>query len=65
VGIENTQARPTSHGLKIMRERAEAFGGSVTVGMAPKKGTLVEARIPIQTIPPVTSIKKSNGSVDL
>ena len=49
VGIANTQARPNSHGMKIMRERAEALGGSVTVGMAPRKGTLVDARIPIQT----------------
>jgi PAS domain S-box-containing protein len=49
VGIDNTQGRPTSHGLKIMRERAEAFGGSVQVGMAPGRGTRVEANIPIQT----------------
>jgi PAS domain S-box-containing protein len=49
VGIANTQHRSASHGLKIMRERAEAFGGSANVGMAPKKGTRVEARIPIHT----------------
>jgi PAS domain S-box-containing protein len=48
VGIENTQRRPNSHGLKIMRERAEAFGGSVFIGMAPERGTRVEAHIPIQ-----------------
>ena len=65
VGIANTQARPNSHGLKIMRERAEAFGGSASVGMAPKGGTLVEARIPIQTIPSVTSMRELNDSVDM
>ncbi len=48
-GVANTRPRPNSHGLKIMRERAQAFGGSVTVGMAPKKGTLVNARVPIRT----------------
>lgn len=37
-----------SHGLNIMRERAEAFGGTVSVKPAPQKGTRVEAFIPIQ-----------------
>jgi signal transduction histidine kinase len=39
---------PRSHGLKIMRERAEAFGGNVTVKSAPGEGTQVEAVIPIE-----------------
>ena len=49
IGIESMQGlkRPNSHGLKIMRERAEAFGGSVNIESAPGKGTKVEARIPI------------------
>ena len=38
---------PRSHGLKIMRERAEAFGGNVTVKSAPGEGTVVEATIPV------------------
>ena len=50
VGIANKNhgGHPRSHGLKIMRERAEAFGGNVNVGPAVGKGTLVEASIPIQ-----------------
>jgi signal transduction histidine kinase len=39
---------PNSHGLKIMRERAEAFGGSVTVESAPGEGTKVDAVLPIE-----------------
>jgi len=50
VGITDlTKARRLdSHGLQIMRERAEAFGGSISIGLAPKQGTRVEALIPIQ-----------------
>ena len=39
--------RPGSHGLTIMRERAEAFGGNLKVGSMPGKGTKVEMSIPI------------------
>jgi PAS domain S-box-containing protein len=39
--------RPGSHGLTIMRERAEAFGGELEVSSVPGKGTKVEATIPI------------------
>jgi len=38
--------RPGSHGLTIMRERAEAFGGNLKVGSVPGKGTKVEMSIP-------------------
>jgi signal transduction histidine kinase len=31
-----------------MRERAQAFGGSVHIESAPGKGTKVEARIPVE-----------------
>jgi PAS domain S-box-containing protein len=50
VGITDVlkASRPDSHGLKIMRERAEAYGGSLNVGPAPGRGTRVEAYIPIQ-----------------
>jgi signal transduction histidine kinase len=44
----NSTTRPGSHGLKIMRERAEAFGGSVTVQSVLGEGTKVEATIPIE-----------------
>lgn len=40
--------RPGSHGLTIMRERAEAFGGSLQVRSVPGKGTTVEVKIPIE-----------------
>jgi len=51
-GIGIVEGRKTtrldSHGLRIMRERAEAFGGNVSIGLAPDRGTRVEAYIPIQ-----------------
>ena len=48
-GIESWQEanRPGSHGLTIMRERAEAFGGNLKVGSAPGQGTKVEMSIPM------------------
>ena len=48
-GIQSWQDtnRPGSHGLTIMRERAEAFGGDLEVSSIPGKGTKVEASIPI------------------
>ena len=48
-----------------MRERAEAFGGSVNIGMAPEGGTRVEARIPIQTDTPMTDLMELNNPVDV
>jgi len=39
--------RPGSHGLTIMRERAEAFGGTLNVGSVPGKGTKIEMSIPL------------------
>ena len=39
--------RPGSHGLTIMRERAEAFGGKLNVSSVPGQGTRVEMSIPI------------------
>jgi PAS domain S-box-containing protein len=50
VGIQSWQEanRPGSHGLTIMRERADAFGGSLNVGSVPGKGTKVEVNIPLQ-----------------
>jgi signal transduction histidine kinase len=50
IGIGDVQKKGylNSHGLKIMRERVEAFGGSLNLGPAPGKGTRIEASIPIQ-----------------
>jgi len=35
--------------LTIMREPAEAFGGSLMVSSVPGKGTRVEVKIPVET----------------
>ncbi|HEX6269076.1 MAG TPA: PAS domain S-box protein [Anaerolineales bacterium] len=50
VGMASLQAAtgPTNHGVRIMRERAEAFGGSVEIESAPGEGTKVKVRIPIE-----------------
>ena len=50
-GIASLQeaSRPGSHGLTIMRERAEAFGGHFMVSSVPGKGTKIEVRIPVET----------------
>ena len=40
--------RPGSHGLTIMRERAEAVGGNLKVSSTPGQGTQVEASFPFQ-----------------
>jgi signal transduction histidine kinase len=49
IGNEQGSSRPDSHGLKIMRERAEAVGGTLKVSSSPGKGTRIEASIPIQS----------------
>jgi signal transduction histidine kinase len=50
IGIESWQDanRPGSHGLTIMRERAEAFGGNLKVRSVPAQGTTVEVTIPFR-----------------
>jgi signal transduction histidine kinase len=51
VGMEASQGKPhVSHGLKIMHERAEAFGGTVNIGSFGGKGTKVEAIIPLENV---------------
>ena len=52
--------RPGSHGLTIMRERAEAFGGSLKLNSVPGKGTTVEVKIPIDTSDLSPSEKEKN-----
>jgi signal transduction histidine kinase len=39
--------QPGSHGLRIMRERAEAFGGSLKINSTYKNGTKIEVKIPL------------------
>ena len=39
--------QPGSHGLRIMRERAEAFGGSLKIHSTYKNGTKIEVKIPL------------------
>jgi two-component system sensor histidine kinase UhpB len=49
VGIPSLEGvrRPRSHGLKIMRERAEALEGNLQIVSAPGKGTKIEVAIPL------------------
>jgi PAS domain S-box-containing protein len=51
IGMEASQpiTHPSSHGLKIMRERAEAIGGTLMIESEPGKGTKVKVIIPIGT----------------
>ena len=61
IGILSWQKanQPGSHGLRIIRERAEAFGGSLTVHSTYKKGTRIEVKIPlINTNPQPVSRKR-------
>jgi PAS domain S-box-containing protein len=39
--------QPGSHGLRIMRERAEAFGGYLKIHSTYKNGTKIEVKIPM------------------
>jgi signal transduction histidine kinase len=50
IGIQSWQEanRPGSHGMTIMRERAEAFGGNLRVRSVPGQGTRIEAVIPLR-----------------
>ena len=41
-------ARTESHGLEVMRERAESIGGRFMVNSTPKQGTLIQIEIPIK-----------------
>jgi PAS domain S-box-containing protein len=48
-GIKSLKSarRSGSHGMTIMRERAEAFGGNFDVTSVPGQGTKIEVRVPI------------------
>jgi PAS domain S-box-containing protein len=48
-GIQSLQSarRSGHHGMTIMRERAEAFGGDFNVTSVPGQGTKIEVRVPM------------------
>lgn len=50
IGMDARQSssRPGSHGLTIMRERAEAVGGTLGISSQLGAGTRIEANIPLQ-----------------
>ena len=48
-GVRNGNgSNPDGHGLMIMRERAEAVGGTVVITSVPGNGTRIEASLPFQ-----------------
>lgn len=49
VGMDSLEpySRTQSHGLAIMRERAEAVGGIFVLSSEPRKGTKIEVNIPV------------------
>lgn len=51
IGFESSTIHRAGHGLNIMRERAEAVGGSLLITSIPGKGTKIEVKIPVQSIP--------------
>ena len=61
IGIESwSEANQSgSHGLTIMRERAEAFGGSIKVSSVPGKGTKVDVSIPAEPNNPPQAQKET------
>jgi two-component system sensor histidine kinase UhpB len=50
-GFEADHIHNAGHGLNIMRERVEAVSGSFRITSIPGKGTKIEVKIPIQSIP--------------
>jgi signal transduction histidine kinase len=49
VGIKSLESarRSGSHGMTIMRERAEAFGGNFNITSVHGQGTKIEVRVPV------------------
>ena len=50
VGFQSwsSTGQPNGHGLMLMRERAEAVGGTLKVSSIPAKGTRIEAYLPFE-----------------
>lgn len=59
VGMDLTrpEAYTGSHGLTIMRERAEAVGGTLKVASEPGRGTTIEVHIPVPSDMPLAGAK--------
>jgi signal transduction histidine kinase len=56
VGITSGQVKdPRSIGLVGMRERAQAYGGTLEISGQPGIGTTVTMRIPLHPSPPPTA----------
>jgi len=47
--VRMSRARRPSLGLAGMQERAALMGGEVTIQSSPGQGTLVEAKLPLQS----------------
>jgi PAS domain S-box-containing protein len=47
-GKENGENGPAHYGLRFMRERAEALGGSLSIESTPGVGTRVEVEVPVE-----------------
>ena len=63
IGILSWQRanQPGSHGLQIIRERAEAFGGSLQIHSTYKKGTRIEVKIPLIAVSPYRVIREKRS----
>jgi len=49
--LDDREESPASyHGLDIIKERAEGFGGTVTISTAPEKGAVVKVSLPIEKV---------------
>lgn len=62
IGIQSWQEtnRLNGHGLMVMRERAEAVGGTLKILSAVKKGTRIEAYLPFQNDGKITDEKEES-----
>jgi signal transduction histidine kinase len=54
VGFAPNEARSDGAGLRTMRERAEALGGTLTVESSPGEGTTVALELPVRESAPLT-----------
>ena len=50
VGFDPAQIQPTELGLRSMRERADALGGSLSVESAPGQGTYITVLLPLSSL---------------
>jgi signal transduction histidine kinase len=50
VGVNREESESGGFGMNTMRERTEAFGGTIKINSAPGKGTAIEVTIPLKEI---------------